>query len=79
MTTETKKQVRKIRDAELKKIPFMLVVGENEEQNGTISVRRRGEGDLGAMKLEDFVTYFKESNKNLRNFRFNYRRIFVLI
>jgi threonyl-tRNA synthetase len=35
---------KKIRDAELKKIPFMLVVGENEEQNGTISVRRRGEG-----------------------------------
>ena len=42
----------------------MLVVGENEEQNGsTISVRRRGEGDLGAMKLEDFVTYFKEAAK----------------
>ena len=54
---------KKIRDAELKKIPFMLVVGENEEQNGTISVRRRGEGDLGAMKLEDFVTYFKEAAK----------------
>jgi threonyl-tRNA synthetase len=54
---------KKIRDAELKKIPFMLVVGENEEQNGTISVRRRGEGDLGAMKLEDFVTYFKEAEK----------------
>lgn len=54
---------KKIRDAELKKIPFMLVVGENEEQNGTISVRRRGEGDLGVMKLEDFVTYFKEAAK----------------
>ncbi|MCC3215902.1 MULTISPECIES: threonine--tRNA ligase [Chryseobacterium] len=51
---------KKIRDAELKKIPFMLVVGENEEKEGTISVRRRGEGDLGAMKLEDFVAYFKK-------------------
>ena len=51
---------KKIRDAELKKIPFMLVVGENEEQNGTISVRRRGEGDLGAMKIEDFIQYFKK-------------------
>ena len=41
----------------------MLVVGENEEQNGTISVRRRGEGDLGAMSIEDFVSYFKEESK----------------
>lgn len=52
---------KKIRDAELKKIPFMLVVGENEEQNGTISVRRRGEGDLGTMNIEDFVNYFKKA------------------
>jgi threonyl-tRNA synthetase len=49
---------KKIRDAELNKIPFMLVVGENEENDGTISVRRRGEGDLGVMNLEDFVSYF---------------------
>ena len=52
---------KKIRDAELKKIPFMLVVGENEEQDGTVSVRRRGEGDLGVMKTDDFVTYFKKA------------------
>ncbi|MDH6253706.1 threonyl-tRNA synthetase [Chryseobacterium sp. H1D6B] len=51
---------KKIRDAELNKIPFMLVVGENEENDGTISVRRRGEGDLGVMKMEDFVNYFKK-------------------
>ncbi|KFF02179.1 threonine--tRNA ligase [Chryseobacterium luteum] len=51
---------KKIRDAELKKIPFMLVVGENEENDGTISVRRRGEGDLGVMNMEDFVSYFKK-------------------
>ena len=54
---------KKIRDAELKKLPFMLVVGENEEKDGTISVRRRGEGDLGAMKLEDFVSYFKKASE----------------
>ncbi|KQT18053.1 threonine--tRNA ligase [Chryseobacterium sp. Leaf404] len=54
---------KKIRDAELKKIPFMIVVGENEENDGTISVRRRGEGDLGAMSIENFVTYFKEQSK----------------
>lgn len=51
---------KKIRDAELNKIPFMLVVGENEENNGTISVRRRGEGDLGVMSMEDFVSYFRK-------------------
>ncbi|MEY8760103.1 threonine--tRNA ligase [Chryseobacterium tongliaoense] len=51
---------KKIRDAELKKIPFMLVVGENEEKDGTISVRRRGEGDLGVMSTEDFINYFKK-------------------
>ena len=51
---------KKIRDAEINKLPFMLIVGENEEQNGTVSVRRRGEGDLGAMKIEDFITYFKK-------------------
>lgn len=51
---------KKIRDAELNKIPFMLVIGENEERDGTISVRRRGEGDLGVMKMEDFVNYFKK-------------------
>ncbi|MDR6515535.1 threonine--tRNA ligase [Chryseobacterium camelliae] len=51
---------KKIRDAELNKIPFMLVIGENEEKDGTISVRRRGEGDLGVMKMDDFVTYFKK-------------------
>ena len=60
---------KKIRDAELKKIPFMLVVGENEENEGTISVRRRGEGDLGAMKLEDFVSYFKKASET--GFEFN--------
>lgn len=38
----------------------MLVVGEKEEQEGTVSVRRRGEGDLGTMKIEDFVKYFKK-------------------
>ena len=53
---------KKIRDAELNKIPFMLVVGENEEKDGTISVRRRGEGDLGVMNLEDFVAYFKKES-----------------
>ena len=54
---------KKIRDAELKKIPFMLIVGENEEQNEIISIRKRGEGDLGTMSIDDFLRYFKEKTK----------------
>jgi threonyl-tRNA synthetase len=51
---------RKIRDTELKRIPFMLVVGEKEVEEGKISVRRQGEGDKGAMTVDEFATYFKE-------------------
>lgn len=54
---------KKIRDAEINKYPFMLIVGENEEGNGTVSVRKRGEGDLGTMSVEDFANYFKEIAK----------------
>lgn len=46
---------KKIRDAELMKIPYMLVVGEREENEGTVSVRRHGKGDLGPRKVEDFI------------------------
>jgi len=46
---------KKIRDAELMKIPYMLVVGEREEQEGTVSVRQHGVGDLGPRKVEDFI------------------------
>ena len=50
---------RKIRDTELKRIPFMLVVGEKEVEEGKISVRRQGEGDKGTMTVEEFASYFK--------------------
>jgi threonyl-tRNA synthetase len=46
---------KKIRDAELMKVPFMLVVGEREESEGTVSVRKHGHGDLGPQKIEDFI------------------------
>ncbi len=45
---------RKIRDAEIKKIPYMLIVGEKEVETNSLSVRKHGEGDLGAMSLEAF-------------------------
>jgi len=44
---------RKIRDAEVKKIPYMLIVGEKEVAEGKVSVRKHGEGDLGSMTIED--------------------------
>ena len=46
---------RKIRDNELKRIPFMLIVGEKEAENGEVSVRRQGEGDKGTMKIDAFA------------------------
>jgi threonyl-tRNA synthetase len=48
---------KKIRDNELKRIPYMLIVGEQESNTNTVSVRKQGEGDLGTMKAEEFVTY----------------------
>lgn len=45
---------RKIRDNELKRIPYLLIVGEKEEEDGTISVRRQGVGDQGKMTIEEF-------------------------
>lgn len=49
---------RKIRDTELKKVPFMLIVGEQEEEGNTVSVRRQGEGDVGTMSIPEFVAFF---------------------
>lgn len=51
----SEKAGRKIRDAELNKIPFMLIVGEKEEAEGTVSVRRHGSGDLGTFTIEAFI------------------------
>ena len=51
---------KKIREATLEKIPFMLVVGDRDMENGTVSVRTRKGEDLGAMSLEDFTAKLKE-------------------
>jgi len=45
----------KIREAQVKKIPYMLIVGEKEVADGTVAVRSRNGGDMGAMKLADFI------------------------
>jgi len=46
---------KKIRDTELNKVPFMIIVGEKEVEDNTLSVRRQGQGDLGTVSLQDFV------------------------
>jgi threonyl-tRNA synthetase len=48
---------KKIRDNELKRIPYLLVVGEKEAESNTVAVRRQGEGDKGVMTLTDFVPF----------------------
>ncbi len=50
----------KIREAQGQKIPYMLVVGDREAENGTVSVRHRSEGDLGSMKIDEFVSRIVE-------------------
>jgi len=60
---------RKIRDAEVSKIPYMLIVGEKEEEEGTVSVRKHGEGDLGTFTIEEFVSLVnKEVESTLMKF-----------
>jgi len=54
---------RKIRDAELKKLPYMIIIGEKEAQDGTVSVRKHQEGDLGTFKIPDFVDYIHQEEK----------------
>ncbi|AEL26852.1 threonine--tRNA ligase [Cyclobacterium marinum] len=50
---------RKIRDAEVKKIPFMVIVGEKEQEENKISLRKHGEGDIGSFELSAFVDFFQ--------------------
>ena len=54
---------RKIRDAEVTKVPFMLIVGEKEMEEGKLSIRRKGEGDLGTMTIAEFASFFKKEAK----------------
>ncbi len=51
---------KKIREAQLDKVPYMLVIGEAEAQSGEVAVRKRGEGDIGKMSLDDFISLVKK-------------------
>jgi len=59
----SEKTGRKIRDAELKKIPYMLIVGEKEENDLTVSVRKHGSGDLGTMNIDSFAQLITDEVK----------------
>ncbi|MDO9275854.1 MAG: threonine--tRNA ligase [Lutibacter sp.] len=60
---------RKIRDAEMNKIPFMLIVGEQEENEGMVSVRKQGDGDMGSLTINEFISLInKEVNSTLEQF-----------
>ncbi|HNR27657.1 MAG TPA: His/Gly/Thr/Pro-type tRNA ligase C-terminal domain-containing protein, partial [Bacteroidales bacterium] len=58
---------KRIRENELKRIPYLLVVGEKEESAGTVSVRRQGEGDKGTMKTEEFAALLRKEIKESIN------------
>ena len=58
---------RKIRDNEMKRIPYMLIVGEKEAENGEVAVRKQGEGDKGTMKIEEFGKNIAEEVSNMIN------------
>ncbi len=64
----SEKTGKKIRDAETRKIPYMIIVGEKEENDGTLSVRKHGEGDLGTFTPEEFVTLVKKEIQQLTAF-----------
>jgi threonyl-tRNA synthetase len=57
---------RKIRDAELRKLPYMLVVGDQEEAGGKVAVRRHGKGDAGAVPVEEFARKALEEVRDRR-------------
>ena len=65
--TSNERMQKKIRDAQLKKIPYMLVVGEREAAEGNVSVRPRSGKDLGPMPLDAFVSRIKTEAESRRD------------
>ena len=65
--TRAEKIGYKIREAQTAKIPYMLVVGQKEEEENTVSVRSRFAGDEGAKSLDDFIAAITEEIKNREN------------
>ena len=53
----------KIREAEVLKTPFMAIVGEKEQRDGCVSIRKHGEGDKGSLSVDDFITHLASTGK----------------
>ena len=60
--TRNEKIGYKIREAQLEKLPYMLIIGDKEKEEGTVSVRMREKGDIGAMPLSEFAARVKKEN-----------------
>ena len=58
---------KKIRDAETEKIPYMAIIGEKETNSDSVSVRSKQEGDLGVMKIGEFIDRLKRETKEKTN------------
>ena len=56
----------KIREAQLQKVPYMLILGEKEVESNAVGVRARKEGDIGAMKIEEFISKIEEEVKSFK-------------
>jgi len=63
--SRNEKTGKKIRDAEMQRIPYMLIVGEKEENDGTVSLRKQGDGDLGTVSVEEFARMINEEVKSM--------------
>ncbi|MDO8536274.1 MAG: threonine--tRNA ligase [Candidatus Omnitrophota bacterium] len=63
MDSRNERLQKKIRDAEVQKIPYMLIIGEKEESIGMVSIRSKAQGDIGRMKLGEFIERIKEETE----------------
>lgn len=61
----------KLREAQLEKVPYMLVVGDKDIENNTVSVRSRKEGDKGAMAIDEFIKAVQRRNRHKENIIIN--------
>ena len=71
LDSRSEKMGAKIRNAEINKIPIMLILGEKEQKDNSISIRRKFSGDNGAMKLEEFISQIKSEISAMWSYYFS--------
>ncbi len=69
LDTRSEKTGRKIRDAEMKKIPYMFIIGEQEEKDNNLSVRKHGEGDLGKFSIDEIANIINSEVERMMNLK----------